>query len=109
MKNILIGIILTLSTQYGYKFYIINSDKNIILDIVNLQNCDVNAIHKEDTLMYSNDGKKVFFLKANLVCEKKGDIMVEMQYVEGRERKQQGLKIYWANGGWSKSGLWYHP
>jgi hypothetical protein len=109
MKNILVGIILTLSMQYLYNFYKVYNNKNIVLDIVNLKNCVVNAVHKEDTLMYSQDGKKVFFLKANLVCKEKGDIMAEMQYVEGRKRDRQGLKIYWENGSWSKSGLWYHP
>lgn len=109
MKNILIGIVLILSLQYGYSLYKTSNNKNIILDIVNVKNCNVTSVHKEDTLMHSHDGEKVFYLKANLICEKEGDIMAEIQYIQGRERNKQGLNIYWSNGSWTKSGVWYHP
>ena len=107
MKNILIGIILVLGIQSAYSFYKDYNNKKIILDVVNLKNCVVNSVHKKDTLMYTRDGKKIFFLKASLSCQDRGNLIVEMQYVNGRKRDKQGINMYFENGTTIKRGIWY--
>lgn len=109
MKKILLGIILVIGFQFIYSYYSTMKDKNIVLDIIDRSNCVVHGVSKEDTLMYSRDGKHVYFLKASLTCEDGGNLIAEIQYVKDRERKNQGLKIYWQDGSQYKTGVWYHP
>ena len=70
------------------------SAKCIIIDFI-----------KEDTLMYLRDKRKIFFVKANLLCNPIGINFIEMQYVHNR--KEQAYKVYWNNGNSTKIGLWY--